>query len=78
MAPPPPQVTVAVAVQRPMTRYLEATGNAAAVNSADLAARVSGFIEEINDQDRGLVKKGALLFTIEPLASPWCWCRRSP
>lgn len=76
MAPPPPQVTVAV--QRPVTRYLEATGNAAAVNSADLVARVSGFIEEINDQDRALVKKGALLFTIEPPASPWCWCRRSP
>jgi RND family efflux transporter MFP subunit len=66
VAPPPPRVTVAVPLQQPVTRYLEATGNTAAVNSADLVARVSGFIQEINYQDGALVKKGALLFTIEP------------
>ena len=66
MAPPPPRVTVAVPVQQSVTRYLEATGNTAAVNSADLVARVSGFIQEINYQDGALVKKGTLLFTIEP------------
>ena len=38
--PPLPKVTVAVPAQQPMTRYLEATGNLAAVNSADLVARV--------------------------------------
>ena len=64
--PPPPRVTVAAPLQQPVTRYLEATGNAAAVNSADLVARVAGFIQEINYQDGALVKKGALLFTIEP------------
>jgi RND family efflux transporter MFP subunit len=63
---PPPRVTVAVPLQQPVTRYLEASGNTAAVNSADLVARVSGFIQEINYQDGALVKKGALLFTIEP------------
>jgi RND family efflux transporter MFP subunit len=66
VAPPPPRVTVAVPLQQPVTRYLEATGNTAAVNSADLVARVSGFIQEINYQDGALVKRGALLFTIEP------------
>src|SRR5215468_6456748 len=66
VAPPQPRVTVAVPLQQPVTRYLEATGNTAAVNSADLVARVSGFIQEINYQDGALVKKGALLFTIEP------------
>src|SRR5258708_10750921 len=66
VAPPPPRVTVAVPSQQPVTRYLEATGNTAAVNSADLVARVSGFIQEINYQDGALVKKGTLLFTIEP------------
>jgi len=66
VAPPPPRVTVAVPVQQSVTRYLEATGNTAAVNSADLVARVSGFIQEINYQDGALVKKGTLLFTIEP------------
>jgi len=57
VAPPPPRVTVAVPVQQSVTRYLESTGNAAAVNSADLVARVSGFIQEINYQDGALVKK---------------------
>ena len=66
MAPPPPRVTVATPLQQSVTHYLEATGNTAAVNSADLVARVSGFIQEINYQDGALVKKGALLFTIEP------------
>src|SRR6266478_7679480 len=66
VAPPPPRFTVAVPSQQPVTRYLEATGNTAAVNSADLVARVPGFIEEINYQDGALVKKGTRLFTIEP------------
>ena len=46
--PPPPKVTVAAPVQQPVTRYLEATGNTAAVNTADLVARVQGFVQEIN------------------------------
>ena len=66
VAPPPPRVTVAVPSQQMVTRYLEATGNTAAVNSADLVARVSGFIQEINYQDGAIVKKATLLFTIEP------------
>jgi RND family efflux transporter MFP subunit len=66
VAPPPPKVTVAAPVQQSVTRYLEATGNVAAVNSADLVARVSGFLQSVNYQDGAEVKKGALLFTIEP------------
>ena len=66
VAPPPPKLTVAPPQQRTITRYIEATGNTAAVNSADLVARVSGFIQEINYQDGAVVKKDALLFTIEP------------
>jgi RND family efflux transporter MFP subunit len=53
-------------VERPFARYLEATGNTTAVNSTDLVARVAGFIEQINYQDGAQVKKGTLLFTIEP------------
>src|ERR1044072_9863371 len=65
-APPPPQVTGAKPVEQKITRYFEATGNTAAVNSADLVARVPGFIQEINYQDGAQVKKGTVLFTIEP------------
>ena len=66
VAPPPPKVTVTMPVERPFARYLEATGNTTAVNSTDLVARVAGFIEQINYQDGAEVKKGTLLFTIEP------------
>jgi RND family efflux transporter MFP subunit len=66
VAPPPPKVTVALPVQQQVTRYREATGNTAAVNSTDLVARVAGFVQEINYQDGDQVKQGKLLFTIEP------------
>jgi RND family efflux transporter MFP subunit len=65
VAPPLPKVTVAKPAKQPVTRYLEATGTTAAVNSADLVARVNGFIEKINYEDGAPVKKGDLLFTIE-------------
>jgi RND family efflux transporter MFP subunit len=65
-APPPPQVTVAKPVEQRITRYFEATGNTAAVNSANLVARVQGFVREIAYQDGAAVKKGDHLFTIEP------------
>ena len=64
--PPPPKVTVIKPKQQPVTRYFEATGNAAAVNSANLVARVQGFLTEITYTDGSPVKKGQHLFTIEP------------
>jgi RND family efflux transporter MFP subunit len=65
-APPPPKVTVAHPVRQPVTQYLEVTGNTAPVNNVDLVARVQGFLEEIHYKDGDAVKKGAVLFTIEP------------
>ena len=66
VAPPPPKVTVAAPVERAVTVYLEATGNTAAVNTTNLVARVPGFLETVNYQDGAMVKKGTVLFTIEP------------
>src|SRR5262249_40281215 len=45
VAPPPPKVDVATPVQRPVTRYIEATGNTAPIKSVDLVARVQGFLQ---------------------------------
>ncbi|WP_249734251.1 efflux RND transporter periplasmic adaptor subunit [Bradyrhizobium sp. sGM-13] len=64
--PPPPKVEVALPVQRPFTRYLEATGNTAAIKNVDLVARVQGFLQSINYTDGAYVKEGTSLFTIEP------------
>src|SRR5262245_19405049 len=64
--PPPAKVDVAVPVQRPFTRYLEASGNTAAIKNVDLVARVQGFLQSINYKDGAFVKEGTSLFTIEP------------
>ncbi|HXW64508.1 MAG TPA: efflux RND transporter periplasmic adaptor subunit [Burkholderiaceae bacterium] len=62
----PPKVIVAAPVEQTVTRYFEAAGAAAAVNSVDLVARVQGFVQEITYVDGAFVKKGTPLFTIEP------------
>ncbi|WP_249128338.1 efflux RND transporter periplasmic adaptor subunit [Bradyrhizobium lablabi] len=64
--PPPPKVDVAAPVQRNVTRFIDATGNTAAVKSVDLVARVQGFLQSIDYQDGTGVKQGQTLFTIEP------------
>ncbi len=64
--PPPPKVDVGVPVQRAITRYLEATGNAAPIKNVDLVARVQGVLQSINYQDGTFAKEGTTLFTIEP------------
>jgi RND family efflux transporter MFP subunit len=66
VAPPPPKVTVHLPLQQEVTPYLEATGNAAAVNLVKLVARVQGYVQEIKYQDGTPVKKGTPLFVIEP------------
>ena len=53
-------------MQKTVPRYLEATGNAAAINTANLVARVQGFVRQIHYKDGDEVRKGQLLFTIEP------------
>jgi RND family efflux transporter MFP subunit len=63
--PPPSKVMVATPLQQPVQRYLEVTGNTAAINSVELEARVQGFLDTINYKDGALVKKGTLLFGIQ-------------
>src|SRR5579863_330307 len=64
--PPPPKVDVGLPVQQAVTRYLDATGNTAPIQSVDLVARVQGFLQTINYKDGSPVKEGTTLFTIEP------------
>lgn len=65
-APAPPAVTVAQAVRQPVTDYLEYTGNTAASDSVTLVARVEGYLEAVHVADGARVRKGDLLFTIQP------------
>jgi len=64
--PPPPDVGVAKPLQQSVTPYLEVTGNAVAYNQVDLAARVEGFLQEIDYTDGAMAKRGDTLFVIEP------------
>jgi RND family efflux transporter MFP subunit len=64
--PPPPKVDVGLPVEKAVTRYLDATGNTAPIQTVDLVARVQGVLQSINYKDGSFVKKGTTLFTIEP------------
>lgn len=64
--PPPPKVTIAEPVQRPVTLYLEFTGNTQAVNTVQLQARVEGYLAGLHFQEGADVKRGDLVFTIQP------------
>jgi len=63
--PPPPTVTVAQPLRRPVTDYLELTGNTQAFKTVQLRARVAGYLEKVLFQDGQLVKEGQLLFLIQ-------------
>jgi RND family efflux transporter MFP subunit len=66
VAPPPPKVTVAKPVRKTVTDYLDLTGNTQAINTVKLVARVEGYLEGLHFQDGADVRKGDLLFTIQP------------
>lgn len=63
--PPPPVVTVAKPVKRTVVDYDEYVGRFVAVNSVEVRARVSGYLDKIHFTDGQIVKQGDLLFTID-------------
>jgi multidrug efflux system membrane fusion protein len=64
-APPPPAVTVANPVTRTIVDYDEYVGRFVAVDSVEVRARLSGYLNAIHFQDGQMVKAGDLLFTID-------------
>jgi membrane fusion protein, multidrug efflux system len=64
--PPPPAVTVSRPLQKTITEWDEYTGRFIAVETVEVRARVSGFIDSIHFKDGQIVKKGDLLFVIDP------------
>ncbi|MFD0725066.1 efflux RND transporter periplasmic adaptor subunit [Lysobacter brunescens] len=65
-APPPPEVSVAQVLQRDVTQWNDVTGRVAAVESVELRPRVSGYIERVSYREGDEVRKGQLLFVIDP------------
>ena len=77
-APPPPAVTVAKPTHKTVTDYDEYVGRFVAVNSVEVRARVSGYLEGVHFQDGQLVHQGDLLFTIDKRRSRTRSTRRAP
>src|SRR5947208_11509699 len=64
--PPTPSVTVAPVEQREIVEWDEFTGRTEPVESVEVRPRVSGYIQEVRFQSGQLVKKGDVLFVIDP------------
>lgn len=64
--PPPPEVGVQHPAQESVTVYDEFPGRLAARDSVEIRARVKGYLKSVEFTDGQRVKKGDLLFTIEP------------
>src|SRR5829696_309895 len=64
--PPPPAVTVAKPILREVIEWDEYTGRLDAVETVEVRARVSGYIEKADFHEGGLVKAGDFLFVIDP------------
>jgi multidrug efflux system membrane fusion protein len=67
-----PQVTPAIdvsvskPVEREVTDYVEFTGRTDATNTVDVRARINGYLVKVNFKDGQYVKKGEVLFEIDP------------
>jgi RND family efflux transporter MFP subunit len=65
-APTPPEVTIATPTQRDVTVYEEFVGTTEAYQSINIRARVQGYLEKMAFEPSSFVRKGQLLFVIEP------------
>ena len=64
--PPPPSVTVSAPLQKRLMSWTTFTGQFSAVDRVEIRAQVSGYLTAIDFKDGQLVKKGDLLFVIDP------------
>ena len=65
-APPPPDVVVQPVEVRDMPVQAEFTGEVRGGEDVEVRARVAGFLQSINYKEGTPVRKGQLLFTIDP------------
>jgi RND family efflux transporter MFP subunit len=64
--PPSPAVTVAAVEQKEIVEWDEFTGRIEPVESVEIRPRTSGYIQEVRFKSGQLVKKGDVLFIIDP------------
>jgi membrane fusion protein (multidrug efflux system) len=66
VAPPPPVVVVAPAARRDVPVYVESVAQTVAEDTVEIRARVEGVLLTMQFEEGKPVKKGAVLFTIDP------------
>ena len=64
--PPPPQVSVAAVIEKEVNEWDEFTGRLEAVERVEIRPRISGYVEKVYFRQGAEVKKGDLLFGIDP------------
>ena len=64
--PPPAKVEVAPVAFKSLPQWDDFTGQMEAINSVNIHARVGGYIDAVGFQEGARVKKGQLLFQIDP------------
>src|SRR5467141_1792045 len=62
----PTPVTVSRPVERDVTDYADFTARTAAIDSVEVRAHVWGYLDKVNFKEGELVKKGDVLFEIDP------------
>jgi RND family efflux transporter MFP subunit len=65
-APAPVPVTVSYPVEREVTDYADFTARTTAVDSVEVRAHVWGYLDKVNFKEGALVKKGDVLFELDP------------
>ena len=65
-APAAPPVSAAIVLEKPVAETQEFSGRLEAVERVDIRSRVSGFITAVNFKPGSEVKKGDLLFVVDP------------
>jgi membrane fusion protein, multidrug efflux system len=64
--PPPPEVQVAAVVQKDVPIYIELVGATLGSEDIEIRARVEGYLVSVNFTEGSFVKKGQLLYKIDP------------
>jgi multidrug efflux system membrane fusion protein len=62
----PPEVSVAPVIEKQVKDWDEFTGRLQAVETVEIRPRVTGYIDKVAFSEGSLVKRGALLFVIDP------------
>ncbi len=63
---PPPEVYAASVVQKDVPQYLDLIGQTEGYQDVDIRARVEGFLQSVDFREGSFVRKGDLLYEIDP------------